>query len=276
MSMRLISRSLVLVLIVASIQAGKGNNAIAESQITLAYDHPYASLFMQMARRAAADYSARYMAFAPSIQAMVDEGYTAYLFPAGSNLSYDIYGDKVVITSNGMDSFTLGQVTPSYDVGVRLVDGSLFELVELPKHEIVDGEAVYVGTETYHVWNFRGAEWLDQGYSWSEVESALRLDRIATHLAWAGGDYVAVYGAPPINLAELEAFVGTARNAPCWQDVQIVDDIYAVDYSPMSLFAGWDGGEWIIKANVGPELLMTRFYLSDEGDWRRDPAGMAY
>lgn len=249
------------------------STAIASTNIVLATDYPYADTFMQMVRRSAADFCAVTQSHPEGIEVLVVQGYSPYLFPEGCSFDVAVDGKTVRFHPQSSSSYGDGEVFDSYYVGAVIPGTDLNRQIEVPKFVQRDGKQVSDGWELIDYRNFRGAEWLYDGYSWDEVERGLKLDRIVTHLTWVSGNYQYDSGSEmPASLEELEAYVGVARNPVCWDGVELVNSSSDVAYSTGSLFVGWEGDEWVISGNLGPEILTYRFsYDNDYGFWKSHP-----
>lgn len=153
----------------------------ARSGVVLSDDYPYASIFLGMSRRGAQDYASRHEQFPDSLDQLVSQGYTAYMFPAAFSPAIAVENEKWLVDSGGRAEYTLGRVSEPGLYGAHLPNGELYVLREeyvLPGGD-PDEERVLQQVKWYL---FRGAEWLDNGSSWSTVEAAQRYDRVVTHL----------------------------------------------------------------------------------------------
>lgn len=254
------------------------STAIASTNIVLATDYPYANTFMQMVRRSTADYCAVNQSHPEGIEVLETQGYSPYLFPEDFSFDVSVDGKTVRFTPHSTYSYGDGLVSVSYLVGAVIPETELQKQFEVANFVYRDGKQYRDGNKFIDIWNFRGAEWLYDGYSWDDVERGLKLDRIVTHLTWVSKNYQYDSGSEmPFNIEELEAYVGVARNPLCWEGVELVNSSSDVEYSTGNLFVGWEGDEWVVSCNLGPEILTYRFsYDNDYGFWKSHPFMGAY
>jgi hypothetical protein len=223
---------------------------MAGGDVVIARDYPNAAVFMQMARRGIVDYTARNGAFPPGLQALQDGGYTAYLFPTNWRPGYEQTADQVRLNLYGHPVYVAGHSVKTSNITVVRPQPGLYHDVARDFPDTSSGRVVNrQGVD--RVWNFPGAQWLAAGKSWSEVDRALRFERIAIHLNWMTYEFNQANRAMPDDLRELETYLGTERNALGWQGVTEVGSLAAVAWEPGNLFVGWDHNGWVVSMNLG-------------------------
>lgn len=237
----------------------------ARRGVVLAEDYPYAAIFMSMARRAELDHAARTGSFAPDLDTLVAGGYTAYHFPPGfqPDIAYD--DDNATITCWGRSIHTMNHDLEPVPYGCGNPHGEWYEVSEqlMPEHGDAAGEWK---NQEVKAWKFRGAEWLDGGCNWDTVEQAQRFDRVTQHLVMASSEYSADNYGMPVDLADLEDYIGVPRNDACWNGLNIVNFLDEVELAAGNLFIGWAGDEWVIMCNLGPEIY-TEIFVERNGVW---------
>jgi hypothetical protein len=245
------------------------------SEVVLARDYPYNSLFLAMAERTVHDYAVAYHAWPPDLQAAAAAGYMPYSLPAQTELEYSVKGSHANLSSGGRPVVFGDQVTDEpYDVTLSLPKPEPYSIVEGRQVAQVGSELVYSpGKEKIYHWD--GAQWADD-YSMPQILSALMLKRLSAHLAYASNEYMDVIGAPPVSFQELENFVGAERNPSAWQIVNVVNSLSEVDNHEGNLFAGWDEGKWYISCNLGLETYTYYLIQDGSGGWNSKPAVIMY
>jgi len=221
-----------------------------------------------MAGRAAADFAADNRAFAAGFDVLVQEGYTAYMLPEECELDYRPEGDSAVVNSQG--NFLTD--------GTKILD-PLYRQLRMPQESLYHWEDVALPVESANpnateivptkVWHYRGAKWLDEGYSPQQVINAKRFERLRVHLGFAAIQYMEFvnWQGPPASLLELEKFMGVARNPAGWTGVNLVQQYSEADSLPGNLFVGWHDSGFRVRVNLGPEIREFALVQSSKGGW---------
>lgn len=237
---------------------------------------PYNTVLTNMVQRGLLDYCAQFGHFPQDAGELEAGGFTPYLLPANAPVNLMLEGGKAHVDTNGNEVYMGGCYLPAdWQIFVRQPSPNLVEYEEM--YVSVDGDPGNREYQEFETPSFPGAQWLAAGYSWPEVEQALRVDRIVKLAIHGIYYYSSENGNLPGSLADLEAYLGYERNQLAWQGVT---ECFSADEAlsmPGGLYIGWDGGDFVIRANYGTTLFSETYKQSDSGDWvTSEKSGYAY
>jgi len=182
-------------------------------------------------------------------------------------LDYVNGGSYAKLSSQGKSQMLGTEMVGPLDETINMPQSSPYHVESLGMYDEVDGKMQWVDNKETRVYHWQGAEWVADGMPRQELGTALRYYRIWAHICFAGYDYREFNGTMPASLSDLETFIASSRNPAAWQGVTVVDSLSAVQSAPGTLFAGTDGGDWVVSCNVGPQIMSAR-YTYKRGDWK--------
>lgn len=235
----------------------------AEQSFCLGCDQPYTAVFIMMMQRGITDFASMNELMPSGLNAMISAGYTPYLPPAALELDYVNQGASAILSSKGNPVMYGDQAAAALNVTFELPQPGLFHIRETTGwySDPSNPTGWSQRQETTKFYNFTGAEWLDKGYSKSEVVDALRYHRLVTTLSYASKCYLRHHNQQelPDDFNELETYIGVPRNPAGWEGVTLVNDVKQLDSKPGGLFVGWIEAKWIVRCNLGPEIKEASF-----------------
>ena len=243
-------------------------NPTAGPGFILAEEHPEAYFFIKMIQAGSIDYAVVNRSFAADVEDVETAGFVPYLAPNRNLIGYGVKGKTLELVGLDRPIYVAGRALPEGRWTVEFPPTMLFFMHRMPKE---------LGGGMQKTYNFRGAEFLEQGYSLEETGVFIRRDLLLNTLVWSMLEYMSVVDgaqvdtwSPPADFAELESFIGAERNPAFWSHVQEVPTIQEVESAPGNFFAGYSVGhrKWVIRMNLGPEVREWPFLWSDkEGSW---------
>lgn len=235
------------------------------SDVVLAKDYPFSQVFMQMIITAVGDYAVEHRCFPDSIKALLDAGFIPYSSPPV--VGYSSTGTTAKLTSKGQPVIIGGQPTDELShEWLKLPKEGLYHLGQVPMPEQGEGGKQVIVLREQKIWHWRGAEWVDSGYSWGDVSLGLKASRLRLVLYWATYDYMTSTGRLPKDFAELEEYIGLQRNPAGWSDLTLVSSVDELNLYPGTVFVGYDyQGNWRVSANLGPKIQETIWSWGDGG-----------
>jgi hypothetical protein len=242
----------------------------------LSRDYPYSVVFVQMATKGIFDHAVQFQQFPATLADTEAAGFFPYRLPELTALDYQSGGKWASVSTQGRPVIINGQYTdPLYQEYNKLPSTELYHLEESPEYEQTPGGELELVTRERKMYSWRGAQWLDEGYSWDEVARGLRASRLRIVLHWATQMYVYDYGQPPADLADLEEYIGAERSPAGWQGITLASSPEEMAAIPGSLFVGWDAdGNWQVSANFGPQTRYCTWYA--DKSWLVNPNSTLY
>ncbi len=238
------------------------------AEIVLARDHPCSVVFMQMLLNGIGDYAVANRSFPPSLETLIAVGFLPYIPPPVVDYSAGDFTAR--LTSKGQPVVIAGQPTTELDNNwQRLPSSELYTITEVPGPEMGQDGEYHTVLHEQKAWSWRGAEWIDAGYSWDQVALGLKASRLRIVLYWATYDYLLTHNYQlPDDFAELEDYIGLKRHPAGWDGLTLVNSPDELSLSPGAVFVGYDyEGNWRVSANLGPKVQETKWYL-DGGGWK--------
>jgi len=269
-------RVVALVAVFLSISVGLSTGSAARNNTVLAEDFPYSVVFTAMARRGVLDYAVVNRVFPADLIEVANGGFMSYELPEGCILEYTNDGCLALLTSEGTPQIFGGMLYDPLDETICLPEETPYHTEKKGMYDEVDGKMEFVEKETcvYHYWP--GAKWVADGLPFNELDTPLRFYRLWAHLCFTSEDYKDITGTMPVNLEELEAFIGTGRNPAAWSGVTLVNSFDSVEATVGALYAGRTGeGDWAISCNLGPEVKKA-CYSSERGNWQLEGDTYSY
>jgi hypothetical protein len=230
------------------------------NETVLSRDYPYSVVFMQMLIVGLGDYAVANHQYPADLAQLEQSGFLPYTLAPQTAVEYATDGVSARFSSPGDEATIGGTPLGPFTQEIReLPSPDLYQIGQIPVPEPgPDGELTTVLRER-KVWNWRGAEWLDAGYSWDNVALGLKASRLRIMLYWATYDYTATSnGQLPRDFAELEEYIGLQRNPAGWTGLTLVNSIDELSLYPGTIFVGYDyQGDWRVSANLGPKIQET-------------------